>query len=166
MNKSRKQIIDQFRSFKMFGGKRVMKKSLSLLLFSIILLSCSSNSGASTTTGVIVSKSSPFIAKADDNTAAIVNKSSPNVKDFGLDVQDRKIMEKTSPRTVERMDRAEPLTIGDIIKLSQGGVSDDTIIKYMHDTKTTYNLSQSQINRLQEAGVSQRVINHMIDTGK
>lgn len=82
-----------------------------------------------------------------------------------LDEQDRKIMEKTSPRTVERMDRKEPLTINDIIKLSQGGVSDDTIIRYIQETKTTYNLSQAQINRLQEAGVSQRVINYMVDTG-
>lgn len=83
-----------------------------------------------------------------------------------LDEQDRKIMEKTSPRTVERMDQKEPLTIGDIIKLSQGGVSDDTIIRYIEETKTTYNLSQAQINRLQESGVSQRVINYMINTGK
>lgn len=83
-----------------------------------------------------------------------------------LDEQDRKVMEQSSPRTVERMDRGEPLTIGDIIKLSQGGVSDDTIINYIKETKTTYNLSQSQINRLQEAGVSQRVINYMVDTGK
>ena len=82
-----------------------------------------------------------------------------------LDEQDRKIMEKTSPRTVERMDRKEPLTINDIIKLSQGGVSDDTIIRYIQETKTSYNLSQAQINRLQEAGVSQRVINYMVDTG-
>ena len=34
------------------------------------------------------------------------------------------------------------------------------------ETKTTYNLSQAQINRLQEAGVSQKVINFMVDTGK
>jgi hypothetical protein len=83
-----------------------------------------------------------------------------------LDEQDRKVMEKSSPRTVERMDRGEPLTVGDIIKLSQGGVSDDTIIKYIQERKTTYNLSQAQISRMQEAGVSQRIINYMIDTGR
>ena len=84
----------------------------------------------------------------------------------GLDEQDKKIMDKTSPRTVERMDRGEPLTINDIIKLSQSGISDETIIRYIQETKTIYNLSQSQINRLQEAGTSQRVINYMVDTGK
>ncbi len=82
-----------------------------------------------------------------------------------LDEQDRKIMEQSSPRTVERMDRQEPLTVSDVIKLSQGGVSSETIINYMKQTKTTYNLSQEQINRLKEAGVSQKVINYMINSG-
>ena len=83
-----------------------------------------------------------------------------------LDDQDRKVMEKTSPRTAERMDRGEPLTVNDIIKLSQGSVSDDTIIQYMQQMQTTYNLSQAQIRRLQDAGVSQRVVNYMIDSGR
>jgi uncharacterized protein YcfJ len=83
-----------------------------------------------------------------------------------LDEQDRKIMEQSSPRTVDRMDRGEPLTINDIIKLHEGGVSDDTIIRYIRESKTTYNLSQAQIRRLQNAGVSQRVINFMMETGR
>ena len=83
-----------------------------------------------------------------------------------LDEQDRQIMEKSSPRTVDRMDRGEPLTINDVIKLSQGGVNDDTIIRYLQQTDTSYNLSQSQIERLQREGVSQRVINYMVETGR
>lgn len=85
---------------------------------------------------------------------------------FKLDPQDRKVMEKTSPRTVDRMDRNEPLTVNDIIKLSQGGVNDDSIISYMQQNNSTYNLSQAQVRRLQDAGVSQRVINFMIDSGR
>ena len=64
------------------------------------------------------------------------------------------------------MDREEPITVDDVIKLSEGGVSDDTIINYIDETGTTYNLSQSQINKMQRAGVSRRVINFMVDTGK
>jgi hypothetical protein len=82
-----------------------------------------------------------------------------------LDEQDRKIMQERSPKTVERMDKREPITINDVIKLSQGGVSDDTIIKYIQNTKTHYNLTQAQIKRMQDAGVSQRVINYMVETG-
>lgn len=83
-----------------------------------------------------------------------------------LDEQDRKIMEQNSPRTIERMDRGEPITINDVIKLHEGGVSDETMIRYIKDTRTSYNLSQAQIRRLQNAGVSQRVINYMVDTGR
>jgi uncharacterized protein YcfJ len=85
---------------------------------------------------------------------------------FALDEQDKKVMEKSSPRTVERMNRNEPLTLNDVIKLSQGGVSDNTIIQYIHDQKTQYNLTQTQIRRLRDAGVSQRVINYMVDTDR
>ncbi|HEY4254867.1 MAG TPA: hypothetical protein VGM34_00790 [Chlamydiales bacterium] len=83
-----------------------------------------------------------------------------------LDEQDRQVMERASPRTVDRMDRSEPLTMNDVIKLSQGGVSDDVIIQYMSESKSSYTLSQAQIRRLQDGGVSQRVINHMIDLGR
>lgn len=81
-----------------------------------------------------------------------------------LDEQDRRVMERNSPRTVDRMDRGEPLTINDVIKLSQGGVSDDAIIRYMRNTGSSYTLSQAQIRRLQDAGVSQHVIDYMIET--
>jgi len=80
-----------------------------------------------------------------------------------LDQQDRKVMEQSSPRTLDRMDRGEPLTLNDVIKLSQGGISDDAIISYIRTTKSTYQLSQTQIRRLQDSGVSQRVINFMAE---
>jgi len=83
-----------------------------------------------------------------------------------LDDQDRKTVEKSSPRTLDRMDRGEPLTINDVIKLSQADVGDQTIIQYIRDTNSSYNLSQSQIRRLQDAGVSKSIIHYMIDTGQ
>lgn len=91
-------------------------------------------------------------------TAALVGAS--------LDEQDRRVMEQSSPRTIDRMDRGEPLTINDVIKLSQGGVNDVSVIRYIRDTASSYQLSQAQIRRLQDAGVSQRIINYMIETGK
>ncbi|MBN2480055.1 MAG: hypothetical protein JXA94_07490 [Parachlamydiales bacterium] len=145
-----------------------MKKIVTcLILLGAIFSGCSSKAG----TGAIVGGGlgAGVGAIAGGGTGALiggaVGAASGALVGSALDEQDRKIMERTSPRTVERMDKQEPLTIGDIIKLSQGGVSDDTIIRYIQDTRTTYNLSQAQINRLQEAGVSQRVINYMIETG-
>ncbi len=83
-----------------------------------------------------------------------------------LDEQDRKVMERNSPRTVDRMDRGEPLTINDVIKLAQSGVSDDAIVRYILRTGSYYQLSQAQVRRLQDAGVSTRVIQEMIALGK
>ncbi|HSX14035.1 MAG TPA: hypothetical protein VLE96_06435 [Chlamydiales bacterium] len=83
-----------------------------------------------------------------------------------LDEQDRKIMQQSSPRTIDRMDRGEPLTINDIIKLSQSGVSDDTIIRYIQEKQTIYNLTQAQARRLRDAGVSQQVIQFMLNKNR
>lgn len=83
-----------------------------------------------------------------------------------LDEQDRKVVNRSSPRTLDRMEKNEPLTLNDIIHLSQVGVSDETIIQYLQETKSMYNLTQTQIRRLQDAGVSDRVIQCMEESGK
>ncbi|HLB52337.1 MAG TPA: hypothetical protein VJK48_01335 [Chlamydiales bacterium] len=81
-----------------------------------------------------------------------------------LDEQDRKVVNQSSPRTLERMDRGDPLTLNDVIRLSQVGVSDETIIKYLNETGSIYQLTQTQIRRLQDAGVSERIIHFMAET--
>lgn len=83
-----------------------------------------------------------------------------------LDEQDRKVLQKSSPTTIERVDHNQPLSIQDIIKISQAGVSDEKIIQYMKDRKTVYNLTQEQITKLKQSGVGQRVIAHMVNTGR
>ena len=145
-----------------------MKKIIPILILGLISIGCSSKAGTGAVAGGAVGAGAGAIMGGGAGAAigAGVGAASGAIVGAALDSQDRKIMEKTSPRTVDRMDKGEPLTIGDIIKLSQGGVSDDTIINYLQQTRTTYNLSQSQINRLQEGGVSQRVINYMIETGR
>lgn len=139
-----------------------------VLLTALILTSCASNTGTGALTGSIIGAGAGGIAGG--GRGALIGSAAGAIAGgligAALDEQDRRVMERSSPRTVDRMDRGEPLTINDIIKLSQGGVSDDTITRYIQDTTSTYNLSQAQIRRLQDAGVSQRVINDMIDSGK
>jgi len=146
-----------------------MKKNLIItVLFALSLTSCQSKAGTGAITGGAIGAGTGAVIGG--GKGALIGGAAGAIGGAiigaALDEQDKKIMEKTSPRTVERMDRGEPLTINDIIKLSQGGISDETIIRYIQVSRTTYNLSQAQINRLQEAGVSQRVINYMVDTGK
>lgn len=140
------------------------------LTLSLVILtsSCATNASTGLISGGIVGASAGGLAH--QGTGAIIGSTvglvAGSLVGLILDEQDRRVMEKSSPRTVDRMDRNEALTINDIIKLSQSGVSDETIVRYIHETSSTYRLSQAQVRRLQDSGVSQRVINEMIDSGK
>lgn len=81
-----------------------------------------------------------------------------------LDEQDRKIMEQNSPQTLQRIDNREQLTIYDIEALSKNGINDDVIIAQIQNTKSVFYLTSEQIIELKESGVSQKVIEYMIDT--
>ncbi len=145
--------------------KNFMLTSLSLLT---LLTGCATNAGTGVIAGGALGAGIGGIAGGGGGAliggaAGVI---AGSLIGYALDEQDRKVMQQTSPRTVDRMDRGEPLTINDVIKLSQGGVSDDAIITYIRDQKTAYNLTQAQVRRMQDAGVSQRVINTMIDSGK
>ncbi|MCI5051619.1 MAG: hypothetical protein MRY21_00605 [Simkaniaceae bacterium] len=81
-----------------------------------------------------------------------------------LDAQDRRYMEEHHPRTLQHIDNGQQLTISDIKSLSQAGISDNKIIELIDKTHSRYNLSSKQVIELQKAGVSQRVINYMLNT--
>lgn len=136
------------------------------LIFPLCMASCATNTGTGVISGGTVGAGLGGITAK--GTGAIIGGAAGLIAGsligYALDEQDRKVMEKSSPRTVDRMDREEPLTLNDVIKLSQGGVSDGAIIQYIHEQKTTYHLTQTQVRRLRDAGVSARVIQYMQET--
>lgn len=139
-----------------------------LALFALLTGSCATNTGTGLIAGSVFGAGIGGISGGGKGAliggaAGVI---AGGLLGAALDSQDRRVLQKSSPRTVDRMDRGEPLTINDVIKLSQGGVTDDTMIDYMQEKRTTYNLSQAQVRRLQDAGVSQRVINFMIQSGR
>jgi uncharacterized protein YcfJ len=81
---------------------------------------------------------------------------------LALDSEDQKMLERSSPRTLDRIERGEPLTLNDVIKLSEGGVSEETIIEYLKESHTTYQLTSAQVRRLQAAGVGRKVIDYLL----
>lgn len=81
-----------------------------------------------------------------------------------LDANDRENMQRSSPQTMKRIDRGEQLSLNDIEKMSQAGIADDKIIGTIHSTGSVYDLSTSDIEDLKRAGVSQRVIDYMLQT--
>lgn len=140
---------------------------VSLILTALIFVGCETKTGTGALSGAAIGAVAGGAIGNGQGAliGAAVGAAAGGLVGAALDEQDRKIMQERSPKTVERMDKREPITINDVIKLSQGGVSDDTIIKYIQNTKTHYNLTQAQIKRMQDAGVSQRVINYMVETG-
>jgi hypothetical protein len=59
-----------------------------------------------------------------------------------------------------------PYGVEDIVKLSRAQVSEDVILTYIHNSGTIYNLAPKDIVGLRDQGVSDRVINTMLDQAK
>jgi surface antigen len=81
-----------------------------------------------------------------------------------MDQQQRETLSRQSPRTLERIERGQPLGLADIKALSRAGISDEVIISQIRQSRTAYRLSTAEVLDLHEAGVSQRVIDFMINT--
>ncbi len=64
----------------------------------------------------------------------------------------------------QEMEDTQPLTIDDIISMSQARIGDDLIISQIRNSRTVYHLKTSDILDLKRTGVSERVIDFMINT--
>ena len=53
--------------------------------------------------------------------------------------------------------------VADVVKLSQAKVSEDVVLSYVQNAGTTSSLSADDIVQMRKAGVSDRVINAMLD---
>jgi outer membrane lipoprotein SlyB len=81
-----------------------------------------------------------------------------------LDSSDRNNLQQQSPRTLKKVDNGEQLSMSDIEKMSHAGISDDKIIGAINSTGSVYHLSSREVQELKNAGVSQRVIDFMLQT--
>lgn len=139
-----------------------------IILITPFVVSCATNAGTGAFTGGLLGGG--FGGLTGGGKASLIASAAGlvagGVVGAVLDEQDRLVMQKNSPRTIDRMDRGDPLTINDVIKLSQNGVSDNTIMQYIQESLSFYSLSQTQVRRLQDSGVSQRVIKAMIELGR
>lgn len=84
---------------------------------------------------------------------------------YALDQQDRETLGRNSPRTLYRIDNGEQLSLEDIKAMSRNGLSNQVIINQIRATNSVFYLSTRDIIDLKRAGVSERVIDYMIETG-
>jgi hypothetical protein len=59
-----------------------------------------------------------------------------------------------------------PYGVEDVLKLSRAQIGEDVILNYIQNTGTIYNLSPTDIVYLRNSGVSDRVLNAMLDQRK
>ena len=83
----------------------------------------------------------------------------------GFDEQDRENMQRQAPRTLDKIEHKERLGIYDIKQMSNAGIDDKVIIRQIEATHSRFSLSTADIIDLKNAGVSQNVIDAMIQSG-
>ena len=82
----------------------------------------------------------------------------------GMDQAQEAQLRAQAPLTLQRVEQSQPLTVADIKALARAGVSDDLIISQIRNSRTVYHFSTAGIIDLKNAGVSERVIDFMLNT--
>src|ERR1051325_1444044 len=81
-----------------------------------------------------------------------------------MDREERARRRAQAPQTYARIDQGQPLVVADVKAMAAAGLADEVIITQIRATHTVYHLSAVDIIDLKNAGVSQRVIEFMINT--
>ena len=81
-----------------------------------------------------------------------------------IDQSQRESLQEQSPATLQRVEQGQPLGLADIKALAKAGVSDEVIVSQIRNSRVVYRLTTAEIIDLKDAGVSEKVIDFMINT--
>ena len=81
-----------------------------------------------------------------------------------MDQEQNARLRAEAPQTYVRVQQNQPLAVADVKALAQAKVGDDIIISQIRNSRTVYHLSAADIIDLRNSGVSENVINFMINT--
>lgn len=82
----------------------------------------------------------------------------------GMDQAQEAQLKAQAPQTLQRIEQSQPLTLVDIKALVKAGVDDDLVISQIRNSRTVYHLSAADIIDLKNSGVSEEIIDFMINT--
>jgi hypothetical protein len=68
--------------------------------------------------------------------------------------------------TYDKMVHGDPLSLADIEDLSRAHVNDGVILRYIRDQGTIYTLNSGDVTNLRRAGVSQSVVDYMLQSAR
>ena len=69
-----------------------------------------------------------------------------------------------APQTYVRVSQQQPLSTADVKALAKAGIAEDVIINQLASTHSGFRLSSADIIDLRDSGVSDKVVNYMINT--
>ena len=81
-----------------------------------------------------------------------------------MDQEAQARLRQQAPQTYTRVDQGQPLSVADVKALAKAGISDDVIISQVRNSRTVYHLSSADIIDLRDSGLSNKVIDFMINT--
>jgi outer membrane lipoprotein SlyB len=81
-----------------------------------------------------------------------------------MDQEQNARLREQAPQTYVKVDQGQPLGLADVKALAKAGVSDDIIISQIRSSHTVYHLIAADIIDLRNSGVSEKVVNFMINT--
>jgi len=81
-----------------------------------------------------------------------------------MDREQEARLKAQAPQTYARVDQGQPLTVADIKSLSKAGINEDVIISQINTSHTVFHLSSTDIIDLRDSGVTDKIINYMINT--
>jgi hypothetical protein len=81
-----------------------------------------------------------------------------------MDREQEARLKAQAPQTYVKVDQGQPLSIEDVKALAKAGISEDVIINQIQNSRTVYHLSVADIIDLRDAGVTDKVVNYMINT--
>jgi len=69
-----------------------------------------------------------------------------------------------APQPYVRVESAPPMSVADVKSLAKAGIGEDLIINQISNSHSVYHLSADEIIDLRDSGVTDRVVNYMINT--
>ncbi len=154
-----------------------MKPSLILLAATVALAGCQAPSGRTdrTATGALtggalgaatgaIIGSTGHRAGAGAAIGGVLGALTGGIIGHTMDEQARERLQHRAPQTLAHIDRGQPLGVTDIKALAKAQISDEVIISQIRASRTVYHLTTAEIIELRDAGVSNRVIDFMINT--
>jgi len=79
-------------------------------------------------------------------------------------VEIKELDSQPSSPAVQRDDEGKPLGVADVKALAEAGLSDEVILSHIRNSEAVYHLTAAEIIDLKNSGVSEKVIDFMINT--